>query len=345
MTNPDVRLTIDGREFGGWKRITIRRGLEQLAATFDLGLKDRWSGQDKVRPINPGAACTVSVNGTPVIVGYVDDSGIEYDGKSHGITVSGRDKTGDLIDCSAPSTQFSGRTLAEVAKELCKPFGVGVKVNTDVGGSFSRLKNNEGDTIFDTLEPAARVRAVLLLSDGLGNLVLDRAGTRRIKTPLVLGENILKASGKASHRDRFSRYQVKGQMSGTDEWNTEAAAHPMGTAKDFAVQRHRPLTILAEEQIDETAAGDRAEWERNVRFGRSKRINYTVRGWFHSGGLWQPGFMVPVRDSYLGINENRLIVGVDLMLNERGFTTGLSLLPRQAFDRIELPEPGEEEAW
>jgi prophage tail gpP-like protein len=345
MTSPDVRLKIDGREFGGWKRISIRRGLEQLAATFELTVTERWAGQDVVRPIVPGVTCTLLVNGSPIINGYVDDIGIDYDDKSHGVIVSGRDKTGDLIDCSAPSTQFSGRTIAEVATDLCKPFGVGVKVATDIGGPFSRLKNNEGDSVFETLEPAARVRAILLLSDGLGNLVLARAGTQRIKEVLELGRNVLRASGSSSHRDRFSRYQVKGQMAGTDEWNAEDAAHPFGTATDNAIKRHRPLTVLAEEQVDETSAKERAEWERNVRYGRSRRISYTVKGWHHSGDLWQPGFMVPVRDKFLGVSDDRLISGVDLLLDDKGFNTKLDLLPRQSFERMELPEPGEDEAW
>ena len=111
------------------------------------------------------------------------------------------------------------------------------------------------------------------------------------------------------------------------------------------VTRHRPLTVLAEEQIDQVSAQERAQWERNVRYGRSRRISYTVKGWYHSGGLWQPGYLVPVRDKYLGVNGDRLISGVNLLLDESGFSTKLDLLPRQAFERFELPEPGEDETW
>ncbi len=345
MSNPDMRLKVDGTIYGGWKQITVRRSLEQLAASFELVVSERWAGQDTVRPIRPGAACTLLVNNSPVIVGYVDDVNIEYGDKQHQVAVSGYDKTGDLVGCSAPSTQFSGRTLAQVATDLCKPFGIGVKVNTDIGGQFSRLKNNEGDSVFETLESAARIRAVLLLSDGLGNLVLSRAGTQRISEALELGKNIYRASGKNSHRDRFSRYEVKGQMAGSDEWYAEDAAHPLGTSVDKAISRHRPLTVLAEEQVDKSSAQKRAEWERNVRYGRSRRVTYTVKSWFHSSGLWQPGFMVPVRDSYLGINGDRLIAGVDLVLDDEGFSARLDILPRQAFELIELPEPGEDETW
>ncbi|MBU1248711.1 MAG: hypothetical protein KKB70_08435 [Proteobacteria bacterium] len=343
MPEHDVRLLVSGQRYGGWKSITIRRGMEQVAGTFELGITERWPGQDVPRPIRPGAACRLTIDGQTVITGYVDDVDVRYDSKSHSVTISGRDATGDLVDCSAPSTQFSDRGLAEVAKELCKPFGVGVVVSTDCGGSFQRLKNNEGDSVFETLEAAARVRAVLLLSDGQGNLVLSRVSGERVSTSLVLGENIKSAGARFSHRDRFSEYTVKGQTIGSDEWDGEAAAHPEGKASDSAVSRHRPLTILAEEQSDQATAQERAEWERSVRFGRSRTVDVTVRGWTQAGQLWTPNRLVHLQDSFLGIDADMLISGVTLRLDGGGTLTDLALLPPEAFQRLELPEPGESE--
>lgn len=336
---PDVRLLVDGVLYGGWLRIRIQRSMEQAAGQFELGVTERWEGQDTPRPIAPGAECKVLVDGAPVITGHVDDVRISYDGGEHSVDVSGRDATGDLVDCSAPSTQFSGRTLAEVARDLCRPFGVGVTVAADVGGAFTRLKNNEGDSVFETLEAAARVRAVLLLSDGLGNLVLARAGTGRVATVLALGENVTSCRGDFSLRDRFSEILVKGQTHGTDTWNGEASAQPLGAARDSRVPRRRPLTVLAEENIDPAAAQTRAEWEVSVRFGRSRRITYTTPGWSHAGGLWTPNTLVPVRDAYLGLDCDLLLAEVVLLLDGQGARAELTLCPAEAFRLIPVPEP------
>jgi prophage tail gpP-like protein len=338
MANPDVRLKVDGSLYGGWQQISIRRSMEYLCAAFDLTLTDRWAGTSTARPIRPGAACTVLVDGTPIIAGYVDDANPTYTDRRHGITVSGRDLTGDLLDCSAPSTQFSGRTLDQVAKALCKPYGIGVSSLTDVGAAFATLKNNEGDTVFETLEQAARIRAVLILSDGLGNLILSRAGTDRLSTALATGKNILECEARYSHRDRYSKYTVKGQTAGSNDWYGEDAAQPMGSASDSAITRYRPLTVLAESSVDKAAAAKRAEWERNVRFGRSRRLSYTVPGWFHANGLWEPNHLVRVRDAYLGLDDYRLISGVNLTLNRDGFRAVLELVPRETFVLVELPE-------
>lgn len=342
---PDVRLDIDGVGYGGWQQIRIQRSMEQIAGSFELTVSERWPGQDAPRPIRPGNACRLTIDGDTVITGYVDDVTVEYDGANHTVRVAGRDKTADLVDCSAPSTEWKGQTLLEGARKLCAPFGIRVSADVDTGGKFARLKGNEGDAVFDLLESAARIRAVLLVSDGLGNLLLTRAATRRIATSLVLGENVLECSAQFSHRDRFSTYTVKGQRAGDDTWSTTAAAHPSAKATDQRVTRHRPLLVIAEEQIDAAAAGVRAKWERNVRWGRSQRITYTVQGWRHAGGLWAPNWLVNVRDGLLGIEGDRLLAGVTFLLDGQGLRTELSLVPREAFERVALPEPDGDATW
>lgn len=338
---PDVRLAVDGTRYGGWQRVRVRRSIEQIAGTFELAVTERWAGQDTPRPIRPGAECRVLIDGEAVITGHVDDVAVRYDSGNHSVTVRGRDQTGDLVDCSAPSVQWNGRTLLDVARELCRPYGIPVRADVDAGGRFERLKHNEGDSVFETLEAAARIRAVLLVSDGRGGLVITRASTRRIGTALVLGENVLSCQGEFSHRDRYSEYRVLGQRAGTDEHWGEQAAQIVGTAKDDRVTRHRPLTVLAEDQVDAAAAKERAEWERNVRWGRSQRITYTVQGWRHRDGLWAPNVLISVRDPYLGLAADRLIAGVAFVLDEDGLRTELTVMPREAFERIPLPEPSD----
>ncbi|MDO9631219.1 MAG: hypothetical protein Q7I92_04890, partial [Humidesulfovibrio sp.] len=233
----DVRLEIEGGLYGGWTSITIRRGLEQVAGSFELAVTERWPGQDIPRPIKPGAPCRVLVDGAPVVTGYVDDVQPDYSEKDHTLMVSGRDKTADLVDCSAPSTQFAGRTLPQLAATLCRPYGIKVVTECGCGGAFTLLKNHEGDSVYETLEAAAKCRAVLLVTDGQGQLVITRAGQgKRVATVLELGVNVLACKASFSLRDRFSAYTIKGQSVGLDGWGA-AAAHAKGQATDPRVPR------------------------------------------------------------------------------------------------------------
>lgn len=118
MKKPDVRLEINGVKYGGWTKISIRRGIGQVAGTFELSITERWPGQPIPAKIELGASCVVTVDGAPVITGYVDDVAPSYNAASHTVSVTGRDKTCDLVDCCPPSTQLKGATLAAVAGRL-----------------------------------------------------------------------------------------------------------------------------------------------------------------------------------------------------------------------------------
>ena len=95
-----VRLVVNGQEFGGWKSVRIEGGIERQARSFDLEVTDRWPGQTDIpRRIRPFDACQVFIGNDLVLTGYVDATPIKYDGKSVGVGVKGRSKTADLVDC------------------------------------------------------------------------------------------------------------------------------------------------------------------------------------------------------------------------------------------------------
>jgi prophage tail gpP-like protein len=267
----DVTLKVNGSDYRGWKNIEVSIGLEQIAGSFRLTASDRWHGQEKAWPILAGNKCTVLIGETTVITGYVDEANPGYDAFSHSLNVSGRDATGDLVDCSAiyKTGQWSGVNLLKIAKDLCGPFGISVKADADVGKAFPKFALQDGETVFEAIERAAKQRGVLLLSDGRGGLVLTRAAQSRIDAALVKGENIEQGSGTFSHKERFSQYIIKGQSPGGDGYS-DPAHHAQLKAQntDDSVTRYRPLIVYAE-QGDGSTYADRAVWERNVRAGRS----------------------------------------------------------------------------
>lgn len=332
---PDVRLEVSGGLYGGWTKISVRRALDAVAGTFDLEVTERWPGQDSIRPIAQGAPCRVLVDGTPVITGYVDEVAASYDATSHTVSIRGRDKTADIVDCCPPSTQLPGGDIATVARKLCAPFGIGVVVQAS-GKSGASFKSNEGDTVFEMLEQLARAQAVLLTTDGSGNLVITRAGKGRAGTSLVLGVNIMRCQASLSMRERFSEYTVRGQSAGSDSWGGEAAAHPKGVARDPGVPRYRPLTVVAEQQSEGGNAQQRAQWEANVRYGKGQTATYTVAGWYGGSRLWMPNTLVNIRDAFLGLVDTWLITGVAWNMDQDGWLTELTVNPREAYDTTPL---------
>jgi len=347
----DVRLRIGANDYSGWKTIAVRRSLDTLADTFDLTLTDRWSADAARRPVRLGEACEVWIGDEKLITGYVDEVRPRYDSKTRALTVAGRSKTADLVDCSLPASdtsaaQNNSQTLPQLAAALAKPFGV--KVVSEVGGlpKIDRTVAEPGQTAFEIIEVKARTAAVLIISNPDGNLVITRASNQRVATPLILGENILEAEGEFSQRERFSHYYFVGQQSNWgNNLGADGAAHVKGQSEDTAV-RYRPTTVVAEGAGNVADMKLRAQWQRNVNYGRSRRATYTVNGWEHADGLWEPNRLVRVVDEWMGFNNESLMIGtVEFVLDERGQRTRLTVMPKEAYDLIPLPANTKDQPW
>jgi len=332
-----VELYVNGMIYGGWKRASIQRGIEQIAGQFELAVSERWPGQPTKRPIHAGDACEVRAEGEPVITGYVDDVGMSYDATTHEISFRGRDATGLLVDCSAPTKQWiAGMTLEQIATEVCKPYGVGVTVKADVGNRFAPRRNNEGESVFEMLTDLAKQRGVLLVSDGLGNLVITRAGTTKVSTSLVSGQNILRADLQSSMREWYHDYVVKAQPAGDGTFED-----PKATATDTSNPRVERNLLIVTSEFDSLAMLDRrADWEMRTRAAQASRVTVTVQGWAHADGIWQPNTLVRLTDEILGIDRDLLIAGVTLTLDDQGTRTDLDLAIPEAFDLVAIPKDG-----
>lgn len=345
----ELTIKINGSSYTGWTQGRVMRSLESIADSFDLTLTDQWgSGNLSARDIKTDMPCEIWIDDQPVITGYIDEATPSYDAKNHTVSVRGRSKAGDLVDSSLPSKPFHGQDLLAIAKVQCEPFGIDVRSTVDVSKPFTDMAREDGQTIFEFLEQAARIRAVRLVSEPDGNLLITRAGTDRISTRLELGENILSASGQFSSRDRFTHYVIHGQTAGDNFSFAGAVAHLIGRADDDRwtdKDRYRPTVIDAEVK-DKDDCDRRAWWQRNTAYGRSHGIVYTVRGWRHAKGLWQPNFLVPVSDRWMGIDEDLLIVSTQFLLDKQGERAEIQVMPKEAFDLVELPEPASKElSW
>lgn len=339
----DVQLLIDGKIYSGWKAVSVRRSLDLFADTFDLTLTDTEARQ--ARTIRLGAPCQVRVDGERLITGYIDRIRPQYDAKERSITVSGRSRTADLVDCSLPAgkvnAQINNQNLLELARLVARPFNISVHSEVADLAPIRTAVIGQEETPFEFLETHARQAAVMLVSDPDGNLVITRASSQRIRTPIVLGENVEEAEGEFSERDRYSHYFITGQMAGW-EADGEAIAHISGESEDL-IARYRPTVVIAEGPLNNAEAKRRAQWQRNVHYGRSRRAVYTVTGWRHADDLWRPNRNVLVRDEWMGFvgrdgrGEWLMIGTVEFVLDARGRRTRLTVMPREAYDLVPLP--------
>lgn len=334
----EVALKVGGELHRGWKDIKIVRNLARPADAFNLTLT-------RLEGIKEGSACEVWHGDAKVLSGYVDEVLPEYDAKTSSLQVVGRSKAADLVDCSLPGQQFNNLDLLTIARSLADPFGIDITAVADIGGPFKTRVLEPGQPIYEFLDELARIRGVRFVPNVDGDLIITRSGATRIETPLVLGENIIKASGRFSSAQRFSEYTAVSQQSADDQTWGNAAANLRSTAQDKDITRYRPSTVQVDGPGNSDDCGRRIVTHRNRRHAEGQGVTYTVNNWQHSDGLWMPNNLVLVKDSIMGINDDRLITEVRLTLNEKGERTELRVMPKEAFDLAPLPEKSKVEAW
>lgn len=372
----DVRLEVNGREYGGWKDVEITRGIEAIANSFKLTVSERWDGQSEPWPIVEEDACTIRVDGRVLLTGFVDSRGHQEDGSNHSLTIAGRDSAAALVDCSAELAQweFSNIPVLDLCKTLGAPFGIvftlqdgladkaigtasrsatskalaggapssvgsaGKSSSLSISKPNTKLTINPGDSPFEVIDRACRMAGVLPVSDGLGGIVLTRAGGTRAQTALVRGQNILSATATFDATKRYRRYVVSGQAQGTDDLFGASAAAVKSEATDANVRRsERVLFIRPEGAVSLAFAKQRAAWEATVRAARAADVVITVQGWKQQdGSLWPVNAIVPVKDPVVGVDGDMLITEATFALSEEsGSITRLKVARPEAF----IPEP------
>lgn len=346
----DLELLVNGMNYSGWTSVGVTRAVDAASSAFTVELTERWEGQDgraaqvEPWPILPGDQCEVRLGGIPMVIGYVDIFKPSFSATDHTINVQGRDRTSDLIDCSAVHTpdEWKNISLLRFAQILAQPFGVRISTDVALGEPFPVCKLQQGETAFEAIERYARQRRVLLMPDGAGGLLITRAGNKRASVGLVQGENILSASGSIDHSQRYHRYLLKGQAAYNPDSEGQTEAHVSGGASDSGINRYRPLLIVAESGSTGASAQDRATWEANSRLGKSATASITVQGWRQTPGgpLWTPGLLVQVKSPWLRLDGQMIIRQATYERGDAGTTTKLDIVSPQAYS----PEPPDSKA-
>lgn len=337
-----VELTVDGLVYGGWKVAIAQVGMDRVAGSFQLDVTELWPNNDVTRRIRPGSACKLQVAGQTVITGYVDAVAIGIDARSHAVTITGRDSTADLIDCSAVHSpgQWKGVSVVDIATQLAGRYKVPVKLEVDEAPTLLNFALQTGESVYEAIDRAARDRGLLLTSDGGGGLLLTRAGLRRAADEVVYGGNLLSARATLDFRDRYRTYIALGQAAGSDLFSGRQAAQLRAEASDPGIERERTLLLTGGSPDMRGSLRDRAQWEATVRAARSTQVELLLQGLTQSTGvLWQPNHLVHVKAEPLRLDDDLLITSVSYEVSDQGTFTRLQATRADAYTLVPIKAP------
>lgn len=329
----DAIFYVGGKIYEGFKVIKLSRNLTSLTGTFEITLTDKWKVDQEDFELKPGLPIACRLGSTQLYSGYIDRLSISLSTSSRNITITGRDKTGDLVDCSIlGENEFNNLTLEAIATKLVSPFGITVISFAPTFSPIPKFTVNQGETVFEALERLAKQKELLITSSPIGNLVFEQKGIVRASTELIEGVNILSAAVTFDNSERFSEYHIKGQTSssiGSIDDNTQAK----GKAEDKGVDRYRPTLLMAENSANTGDSQKRANWEASFRVAKSMQLNVVIRGWTQKfGEIWATNQTVFIDCRSLGVKQDMLISRVKFDQSGGGRRTELELIRPDAFE-------------
>ncbi len=330
-----ITVTVKGIEYDGWLQSEVDRGIEAIAGTFSIpvslvpGDPPAIARQDEVQ---------VKIGDQVVITGYVISAEPFYRRGECGMRVMGRDRTGDLVRCSAiyKGGQWLKAGLDRIAKDLVTPFGLQVVSDTDLGAPIADFKVYHGETVVEAISRAAKLRGVMVCPDTKGRLLLTRAGVQKFKGAIMRGQNVISMESIGSDEERHSQYFAYGQSNTTADF--EMARTLKATSSDAEMKRYLPLIINADGNRTQQELQTLVDHTARVRRGHSMGFRYQVEGWTFEGEPWPLNQRVPIYDDVAGIDgEDWLIAHVRHTCDlKEGDVTELTMRPIEAYDTAPL---------
>lgn len=343
----DMVLLINGTDYVGWYEQSFKRTMEDICGSFSLSvLHDVDGSLARYRVIKEGDKCELLLAGQALLTGYVEESNPFYSRKDIGRSISGRDITCDVVDCSAryQGGEWINANFMRIASDVCSTVGIKVMLDAgvSVGAPFPKFRIETGETIGAVLARAAGYRGLMLFTTAEGHLMVSQASSQRASSMLRRGDNIIDARRQGGVQNLFNTYRVEGQADAND-FGLDAT-RLAGMAVDPLIRKSRSIIIPAETGTDGGAYKKRADFTVKQRRGAAWSYNYTVDNWFQGDGRpWNINEVVTVDDPELDLAMVELLVaGVEYRANRSdGKTAVLTLKPESAFDSLPVPDKSE----
>lgn len=325
VLSDDVTIYVDGKVYAGWTDLSISKALTSIASSFSLSIIDKWSRDLKNWPLIPGKEIHIHIGKTSIFKGFIEKMDRSRTGSNRSISITGRSRTGDLVECSiVGNIEFKAQKIEQLIQKFCEPFGIKVTTYIDTGKAISVSAVKTSEPVFDFIDTMARRAGFLLVVTPNGNIEITRKGDKRSPTALVQGINLLYYSDSYDLTNRFSEYIVKSQG--------DSFVSSKGSAKDMGIKRYRPKILIAESSSDSSDVQKRAEWESTFQAAKSLTVKVSVQGWRRSDGtLWTVNELVHTEIPDLGVDGDMLISEIEFSKGS-GTIASMSLIRPDAYD-------------
>lgn len=372
-----INIQINGEPYTDFEDATVNKSLASASGSFQFTASSdpvanlRKGTQSRLYPVRKGDSCKITVDGRPVLTGFVETMRVDYDTQSHNVVFGGRDVTADIIDSTLPKaltlTEQLPLGIERIAREAMRNCGIpDERINIAVLASVDPFEQTEtvkgafGQNCWEVIEHYARKRQLLVYTLGDGVLYFDQAAPDVDSMPGVAAlnqiggqfNNIKRCSMNQDDSRRFNRYVCGAQGStttlstagGTQDNKAETHQGVTPEAIDDEIREGRVYAFQNESSSGIGTAEKRALWEGNIRKSNGFEYRPTFAG--HSALIngvkvpWVLNALVRVADDFADVAGSFIIRDIEWSVSKaKGSETAVTLIdPNSYASLIEFPE-------
>lgn len=331
--------------------------MDEIARTMGLTFTVNEEGQFPKIPAHSNLK--IFINKQLYFDGWVENLKIDPSRSGYNFQIDGRSKTCDFVDTTlGTSIEVKGKqSLATIISKIStalKPLKLKIITQADLKEVVTlddeQFNGTPTTTLFDFLDKIARRFNLLVTSKADNTIVLTRVNqSSKPKYFMVVNPNNVESSHpllnnvslQVDTTQRYHTYRVHTKKDSPTRKKkiSKSTIHGVVTSIDQEVRPTRVLDLELETATnDRTVLKERADWERNVRRGRSITYSGDVYGIQDptTQSYYDVNELISVQDSLSFINSSLLIKKVLLRFSRTdGYTCNLDMAPIETF----LPEP------
>lgn len=334
-----VVAVVGAQAWSNWTAYDVDADVLTPAAAFTLSVADPSPAQ--VAAVSEGAAITLRVGTVTILTGWIDEKVLQSSrGSGDVLTLTGRDFTAPLVDCSVPLRWTHRRvSLQQLAALALQELGVtaAVVAHADAAQLLDYVHPEAGETFWELLAREAKRLRLMLWSepDGLHisrpDYTSAAIGTlhRHVAYPARQSNNILEAEINWRTSGRRSSVTVVGQSPSSDSLSGLGSSRIVAQASDtdlVALGLTRPAVVEDAGATSYAKARARAQWEVSRRRGEAWVARYSIPGHGPAEGqVWEVDAVVSVLDDRAGVQGPRWCSARKFQKSRQGTTTSLTL--------------------
>lgn len=257
-----LELKVNNKKYSGWENVSISKSMQSIAHIFSM---DIFKG-DQVS-IEDDDLIQILVDDKVFFTGYLDDMTLGISDTKKPLSISGRSKAVDLIDCNiSENKQYNKQNIKQIISDLISPFNITVSSILTLE-PLEVFNTKIGETYFDAINRLCKQTNTLPISDDDGNIQIIKNQNNEI-SKILKDQDFKEIFYPKLLSQRFSEYTYKKESAITDVTD--------GTIKDTTVKRFRPFVGVNTEDKDNT---DLAQWQKNQNNVEEVSLTAVVKGW------------------------------------------------------------------